>query len=361
MPYPADFGGVIDLFYKIIHLHKLGVKIHLHCFTKNRPEQKILNQYCETVTYYKRKGLFSFSLQLPYIVSSRACKTLHYNLSKDNYPILLEGVHCSYLLYKNKLINRKVLLRLHNVEHLYYKKLALQERNLLKKWYYLHEAKLLCTYENDIANKAIIFAVSTKDKIDYEKLFNAKNITFLPVFLPYQFVKSNIGLGKYCLYHGNLKVNENEQAAAWLIQNVFSKINIPLVIAGYYPSQNLKRLVNKHKNISLVASPPEKNMELLIANAQINVLPSFNETGVKLKLLNALFNGRHIIVNKAGEAGSGLHELCNVADDGNAFIVLINTLFAQPFATQKMQQRNVALKKLYNNEISAKIIQTALR
>ena len=32
IPYPPNYGGVIDVYYKIRTLHKLGIKIHLHCF-----------------------------------------------------------------------------------------------------------------------------------------------------------------------------------------------------------------------------------------------------------------------------------------------------------------------------------------
>ncbi|MCX6283192.1 MAG: mannosyltransferase, partial [Bacteroidetes bacterium] len=32
IPYPPDYGGVIDVYYKIKTLSEAGVKIHLHCF-----------------------------------------------------------------------------------------------------------------------------------------------------------------------------------------------------------------------------------------------------------------------------------------------------------------------------------------
>ncbi len=47
-------------------------------------------------------------------------------------------------------------------------------------------------------------------------------------------------------------------------------------------------------------------MTELIREAQINILPSFNTTGIKIKLLNAIFNGRHCLVNPAAIAGTGL-------------------------------------------------------
>ena len=55
IPFPADFGGVIDIFYKIKSLHQNGVKIHLHCFENKRTRQIELEKYCEAVYYYERK------------------------------------------------------------------------------------------------------------------------------------------------------------------------------------------------------------------------------------------------------------------------------------------------------------------
>jgi hypothetical protein len=95
VPYPPDYGGVFDLFYKIRTLHEEGIKIHLHCFTSGRVEQPILKTLCEEVYYYPRRtGHKGFSHQLPYIVCSRSNPELLERLLQDEYPILLEGVHC---------------------------------------------------------------------------------------------------------------------------------------------------------------------------------------------------------------------------------------------------------------------------
>ncbi len=361
VPYPANFGGVIDLFYKIKSLHKLGIKIQLHCFFKTRNEQKELEKYCETVTYYKRKGFESFSFRIPYIVSSRKSKLLLNNLNMDNYPILLEGIHCSYLAYKNYFPNRKIILRLHNVEFSYYNQLAKNETVFYKKMYYLHEANCLKKYEKIIACKLPIFSVSIDDTKKYKTLFNAQDIHFMPVFLPYDVSISNIGIGTYCLYHGNLSVNENEKVAIWLIEKIFSKLNIPLVIAGLMPSKKLKAIAKSNKYISIVESPKDNNLQLLIENAQINILPSFNNTGVKLKLLNALYSGRHCLVNLAGVEGSGLNELCNIAESTEDFKKEIIHLFDTPFSETTMQRRNAALNKIYNKEANALLIHAAIQ
>ena len=135
---------------------------------------------------------------------------------------------------------------------------------------------------------------------------------------------------------------------------------IPLVIAGCRPSKYLIKTAKKFSNISIVDTPSEENMQLLITHAQINILPSFNNTGVKLKLLNALFKGRHCLVNEAGTEGSGLNELCTIAETADSFKEEIARLFVEAFSIKKMQHRSTALKKIYNNEQNALIFSELL-
>ena len=45
VPWPADYGGVVDLFYKLKALHAEGIKIKLHCFLYgSRNKQDELNK-----------------------------------------------------------------------------------------------------------------------------------------------------------------------------------------------------------------------------------------------------------------------------------------------------------------------------
>lgn len=360
IPYPVDYGGVVDLFYKIKSLHQLGIKIHLHCFTKNRKPQEELNKYCDTVYYYQRKSNSkSFSFSRPLIVNSRVNEDLLNNLQMDNHPVLLEGIHCTYYLKTGQLNNRKIIVRLHNTEFAYYKHLAKHEGNLFKKIYYLHESKLLKKYEQAIAEKAIFLAVSKQDVDIYKYEFNAA-IHYLPVFLPYTLAVGKEGKGCYCLYHGNLSISENEEAVTWLLKNVFTKLNLPFVIAGKNPSQKLQKLAQAHQHTCLVSNPSDKELQDMICKAHVHVLPSLNNTGIKLKLLNAIFNGRHCLVNKLGVQGSGLESFCHLAEDAETFKNKIEELFTNPFTEQELQQRQGLLQTVFNNETNARQLMTFL-
>ncbi len=343
------------MFYKIKALHASGIQIHLHCFEYGRGEQPELEKYCEAVFYYRRKKHFRTSeLRLPYIVSSRINPQLIENLLKDNYPVLLEGIHCTYYLYNHQLENRKVLVRLHNVEFQYYHELAKSASNVYKKMYYRIESRLLKKYEKVIAKKGKLITVNEKDKETYQTIFSAKDVEFLPVFLPLTDVRSKTGKGSFCLYHGNLSVSENEKAALWLLEHVFRGMNFPFIIAGKNPSPVLKTRVGKNKNVQLIENPSEEKMDELIKNAHIHTLPSFNSTGIKIKLLNALFNGRFIVTNSAAIEGTGLGNLCVIAEMAQDYKQKLIQLFELAFTEKEILKRKEILTAIYDNEKNAR-------
>lgn len=361
-PYPILHGGHFDLYYKLKSLHELGVELILHCFTKNEPaEIPELNTCCSEVHFYKRKtGHLGYSLQLPYIVASRTSEALVQRLLKDQAPILLEGIHCVAPLLDERLKGRKFLLRMHNVESTYYKQLAVHSRSLWKKLHYQLEARLLKKLELKLAPQVPILSVSQKDVDRYRKEMGATQIGLLPVFTPFEKVNSPEGIGYYCLYHGNLEVPENEKAALWLLEEVFNDLKIPLVIAGRNPSSLLEKKAHYQNHTCLVANPGWKEMQDMIGKAQLHLIPSFNETGIKLKLINTLFNGRHCITNEAAIAGSGVEACCHTGNNAAAFKSLISQLYHQPFAEEEIRLRKQLLESQFNNRKNAEYLLTWL-
>jgi len=355
VPWPADYGGVVDLFYKIKALHEEGVKIKLHCFDYGRGQQNELNKYCEEVNYYERlAGWKAVSLTMPYIVKSRQNPLLLANLLKDDHPVLMEGIHCTSYLRPLLLNERKVFLRLHNVEFFYYSQLFQSEKNLFKKVYFLNESMFLRQYERKLPEELPIIAVSNNDAVFYREELDKNLTTYLPVFVPYTEIKSAEGIGAYCLYHGNLSVAENEKAVLWLLNKVFSLAKVPFIIAGKDPSPRLIRKIKKYKNASIISNPSDEELNDLIAKAQIHVLPSFNKTGIKLKLINALYNGRHCVVNEEAVEGSGLEDACHIGTTSQAIASIITQLYHHPFGEEEINLRKKLLGQMFNNRQNAR-------
>ncbi len=351
VPWPADYGGVVSLFQSLVWLKKAGIHIHLHCFTKGRKPAAELNEYCTSVYYYKRKKSGIASFNVPYIVKSRSSNELVQRLKKDNYPVMMEGIHSTWPLFKNVLNDRKIFIRTLNSEHIYYDFLAAHEKNKLKKLYFMRESRLLKQYEKNMAAKAPILTISESDHLFFSAL--GADAIFIPALLPWQKVASKPGTGDYCLYHGNLSVNENEKAAEWLLTEVFQQLEIPIIISGKDPSSKLSALVANNRHATLIPNPTDEAMQQLVENAQLHLLPSFNKTGVKLKLLNALYNGRYCVANEAAVAGSGAEGLCIIANTAAETQEQVRRYFSEPFTEKEIQHRSAVLNKVYNNEINA--------
>ncbi len=354
VPYPVDYGGAMDLFYKLPALQSQGIQIHLHCFDYGRGKQPALDQYCASVDYYERNtGHTGISNTLPYIVASRKNEQLLQRLLQDDHPILMEGIHCTYLLLDKRFTNRKCFVRLHNAEYQYYYDLFRNSFSPFKKLYYWLESRLLKSYEKKICNKAVFFSVSEKDRDTYREQLNCSSIEYLPLFIADWQVRSPEGIGAYCLYHGDLSVEANEKAVTWLLKKVFPPLKVPFVIAGKNPSEKLVKLIQACPSAKLLANPAESDMQDIIANAHIHVMPSYTTTGIKIKLLNALFNGRHCVVNPPTVDGSGLDAACHTATTADAFQQIIAQLYHQPFANEEIGLRKRLLKDLFDNKTNA--------
>lgn len=352
IPFPADYGGVMDVYHKIRHLHALGVNIHLHCFQYHRKPADELNALCETVSYYPRersvKYLFSDE---PFIVASRKNKALLNALIHDDAPVLFEGIHTSGFLTHELLRGKQSVVRTHNVEHEYYEHLAEAETNLFSKWYLRREAFKLRRNEPVLQQAHALAAISPKDSLYYQSI--NPNTVFIPPFHPEDVVEVQTGIGNYALYHGNLHIAENHLAAMYLLKHVFSKINYPLIIAGKNPRPELIRMAGSLAHVKLISSVSNDEMKKLIREAQIHVLPTFQATGIKLKLLHALYTGRHCLVNPKMVLGTGLESLCHQAETADEWIAWIEKLSQRTFSETELEKRKAILENDYSNRKAA--------
>lgn len=355
VPWPADYGGVIDVYHRIVALAKAGVKIHLHCYTYGREEAKELEQWCEEVCYYPREvGLRHQFERRPYIVASRCSEALLQRLRQDDHPILLEGLHCCLLLEQlrntqsirqsdNQAINRRIIVRTHNVEHDYYRSLAQSEKSLWRRLFFIGEARKLQRYEPILLKADTVLAISSSDA-DHFRSLGCADVRLLPPSHGHTEVLSYTGRGDYILYHGNLSVPENIRAAHYLLEEIVDHCPYQFVIAGRDPDLNLQQAVAQHPNVRIVANPDDTNMHRLLQQAHVNLLITNQPTGVKLKLMNALYEGRYCLVNSTMIQGTSLGEACTIADSSDELLQALDHLMKTDFSEKERQHRIRALK-----------------
>ena len=357
IPFPANYGGVIDVYYKIRALHRAGVGIHLHCYEYNRKPAAELDQYCETVHYYPRTTGWHANFGLkPYIVASRMSQKLVENLLNDDHPILFEGLHTCGIMSDARLKGRFLIYRESNIEHHYYYHLFKAEKNLWKKIYFLAESLKLKFFEKILHHASLMLAVSMDDTHYLSGAFPAKKVIYLPSFHKDVEVKILPGKGTFALYQGKLSVSENSLAAEYLITRVWQDSFPELLIAGLDPPEWLNRLAIQHTNIRIIQNPTDDEMFRLIREAHVNIMVTFQPTGLKLKLLNALFNGRFCLVNPDMVAGTSLGELCNIAHNPEEFKEEFQRLFSLKFTQNHIIARESFFQTHFSNQNNCKLL-----
>lgn len=350
-PYPPVYGGVIDVFYKIKALHKLGVKIDLHCFVDEIPsETSVLKSYTQNCYFYKRdKNFLNLFSVKPFSVASRRHKSLLKNLNKNNADILFEGLQCTSIIRARCFKQRRMYLRLHNLENNYYKGLLNSETNLLKRFLYGLESFKYENYLKVLAEFCCVFTLSSFETQAVKKLYN--NAEYIPVFHGNETVANSSNFGDYAFYNGDLRICDNKKAADFLIDVFQSVENYPLIIASSIENDALVKKCEQLKNVKYEVIKNQEHLEELSRNAHINVMLSFQESGTKLKAVNALFQSRHCVINKNMLDDTRLQNLCELAETKEDFVEAIESLKSKPFDGHK--QRMLVLDEVLNDSANA--------
>ncbi len=312
VPFPPDYGGVLDVFLRAKGLKALGYYVILHCYEYGRGRNHDFSEIADEIYYYDRKnGVKSALSSLPYIVKSRNSEQLLKRLLADDAPILLEGQHSTFWAQELLKNNRKVAVRMHNIEWQYYHDLATDAKTTSERLFFSLESRKLRKQELKLKGVPLL-CISKSDRDYYRNLgFQA---VYLPVTIHPGLVLQPIEAEPFGLYHGNLSVPENREAVEKLIEeNKREKLDLPIVIAGKNPSANLVKKI-EGQGWKCVANPSDSELNDLMRSCSLHLLIGFKSSGVKLKVIRALLTGKPCIATKEMIGTSGLEKHCEIWD-----------------------------------------------
>lgn len=365
IPYPPDYGGAVDVYNKIRVLNNLGCKVILHAFYKSTPDSEStvhLNKICSEIYLYKRElSLLNIFSSLPYIVKSRAADQLMTNLIKDNSPILFEGLHSCRFLSNAALKDRKKIVRMHNIEWKYYEALAQAEKNFFKRQFFKSESVKLLNYETIVSYADHVVSISKKDDEYLRRIIPATKISHLPPFHFTDEYKYKSSRGNYVLFQGDLSISDTENVLMKMIPSVFKRINIPVIIAGKNPRKKLIAGVSSSNNVKIIPNPDGTEMYNLIKNAHIILVYSGIKAGMKLKLINGLFQSRFIIGDENSISDTGAEKICHIENNYEILIDTIRDYWKKDFSEEMNHERNVHLDENFSNIKNGKQLQQFIK
>jgi hypothetical protein len=357
-PFPPDFGGIIDVYFKIKALHKIGYKIYLHTFTEKIPDfSPELEAITEKVFYYRfaSNPLLFFS-GIPFSIVSRNNKALLQNLNTVKAPILFEGLKTTYLVKKKKLNGFTKILRLHNIEQDYFKGISKTESNIFKKIAFALEHRKYKRYEGIIASFDKVLALSHFEETYINRKYG--NAFYVPVFHGNNTVAKLDGKGNFALYHGDLNTADNREAVRFLIDAFKAIPDFKLIIASGSGEYFVTKIIADQSNAGFIRLIDFPHLKSLMSEAHINISWSFQKSGTKLKVVNALFNGRFCIINDNITDDPNVSNLCITTNNKQQLIETVNLLKDQPF--EGFQQREPILKSCLDDGANALLIDKML-
>ncbi|MDO4728330.1 MAG: glycosyltransferase [Bacteroidota bacterium] len=335
-PFPTYFGGAVDVWKRIVGLHRLGHLVYLAFTEKQRPNPADLThikQYVQNVFFVPRNNKITDLIKRnPLQVESRnELKTIEFTQKYD--LLIAEGEFVGAILENPTLKYNKLFVRVHNDESLYFKQLRLSTSSLPKKIYYSLEIPKIKHYSQKIFRKADRLWYISADEFKLSE-FPRKSV-FLPAPVDSNFTKYQYKTSQKVLFVGSLFMPNNIYAVDWYLNNVHQQLfdyqDYELIIVG-----SVKNISEKEALIAKYTLPRvslyfnQQDLAPFYTEAQLFINPMFHGSGVKIKSIDAITHGLPLVSTNIGAEGIGLTEaMFYRANTPNEFVRQIKTIFEQ--------------------------------
>lgn len=377
-PWPPAEGGPIAMYAMITGLLKAGHSVKVLAANTNKykvnpesvPAEFRRNTNIEFVDIDLRlnvkDALVNFITGRSYHVERFRTpafeKKLFEILQNDEFDIIqAEMLYMTvYLDLVRKYSKAVFILRTHNIEHLIWQRIALNNHNSLKRYYLKHLYLTLKQYELEMLQKTDgIVAITSTDAAFLKKHSGKTPVISIPF---------GIELGKYAetvaqpvgtdLFHiGSMNWFPNEEGIIWFLSKVWPLINqelpeLKFYLAGREMPEWLKNL--NSPGVVVVGEVPDA-LEFMHQHS-VMVVPLFSGSGIRIKIIEAMAAGRAVISTDIGAEGIHVtHEqdilLANGVDD---FIEMIKKVHDVEFRKQIGRNARELVMQEHDNSLLMK-------
>jgi glycosyltransferase involved in cell wall biosynthesis len=353
LPFPPKDGGSIATLNMITGLRDAGNEITCLALNTSKhsfPIEQIPEELSSTVAFVGvdcdssikplRLGVNLLFSKQPYIAERFNKKSFRMALSsllkKESFDIIqLEGPYPGQYLDVIKKESKATLsLRAHNVEHLIWKRKALNERSPLNRWYLNNLARRLNAYELGVAQKSdLLVTISEYDRT----YFMDQGIQKPSLTIPAGLILENYPLTELpdtpsIFFIGALDWMPNQEGLNWFLQKVFHRLlkalpELRFHVAGRNAPRSFERKLN-HPNIIYHG---EVNDALkFMQSYRLMIAPLLTGSGIRIKILEGMALGRPVVTTTRGIEGipARIQQDVAVEDDpykfSNQIVKLLN-------------------------------------
>jgi glycosyltransferase involved in cell wall biosynthesis len=386
-PIPAIDGGCLAIRQITSSLLDAGIEVKVVSISTNKHPVVISEEFIQYQNITNFESVFvdtsprffkilhsvlrRTSLQADRFFSQKMVQKLKTVFLQEKFDvIILESIFVGkYIETIRKHSHARIILRVHNIEYLIWKRLAKQTGNPVKKIAYRYLAKSLKRFELSLFSKIDGYIPITETDLHF---FKEKFPTLYAQVIPFAINLSNYPIKNHQIDKKNITFfhlssmnwQPNIEGVNWFLKNVWEKIaernpELTLVLAG-----KGNRAVFGNRNLKNVqVFDFVEDVQQFMNEHDIMVVPLLSGSGMRIKIMEGLALGKPIITTTIGAEGIEITDMENIfiADGSEKMIETIEfcaTHLKQCEETGKNARKLIESK--YVQEIITKKLMTSL-
>lgn len=330
VPYPPH-GGVLQRGFNIIREISKYNDVHLLAFfhpdTLSKPElidesRRVLGELCSTVEYFplwpKKSALhkyfaFTAGILYPYPFSAMAHRSFSYAKRIDELVshLSIDVIHYDTIglaPYRTQHPEIPSVLTHHNIESNLMARRADAEKTLFSRFYVALQAKRLRRYEisqSPLFDNNVV--MSQTDEAELRQMVSQVYIRVVPNGVDIDYFQPKLGGQEPSLiYTGGMNMFANKDAVTYLLEDIWPIIKAAVPDVKFYaigqdPPRELLELSRNDPAIKVMGYVDD--IRPYVARAAVYVVPLRVGGGTRLKVLDALAQGKAIVSTSVGCEG----------------------------------------------------------
>lgn len=373
VPYPPH-GGVLQRGFNIVKEISRYNNVHLIAFVhpdtlktdREIDESKaVLEKYCKSVDYFplwpKKSGVHRFialtmGVFYPGPFSALAHRS-HAVLQKMRTIVernRIDLIHYDTIglaPYRRYFQDIPSVLTHHNIESHLMRRRAKVEKSFFGRAYVAMQAQKLESFEKLESPKFDINVMMSKiDEAELLALTKNLRTTIVPNGVDTEYFQPSYGANDNAvIYTGGLNMFANRDAVMYFLREIWPRVKSEIPDAKFYvvgqdPTDDLLQAAAKDR--SVIVTGYVDDIRPLVAKASVYIVPIRVGGGTRLKVLDAMAQGKAIVSTTVGCEGISVNHGKNiiVADSDEGFAANVVSLFRAPHERDRLGRaaRNLA-------------------